>query len=413
MQPPPDRLDALLAASQTRSLDPAERAELAGLLRECGRMDDAQALEAEVPPEAAAAPEPAPGEPAPPRSPASRPAEPLLPRWMLGVAVVGLVCVLAAVLVPWALARSAARSELLCRERLQRVSFALRLASDAAGGYCPPLGADLASLLAPYQIQPDDLRCPSGAAYRLNPMLAGQRWETMAALPSTALLVEMGADGTPTCPHQGRCLGVLTSGWVGELDSLAKGSLATRLPTAPEPAAPVSQPAWPGPAPKASPAPSPTPGPTPTAPPAPAPSGTRPSTIPPTQPERPNAGPTATTQRVAARRASEPQVLSGESTPPEAKAWQSVLTMEGHDLATSQPFAVGEQGRVRFETWTNKLGPQPFRLLLVDEVGARPLRVLADGVGPSKGVAEIGAEGRFRVRVISVQPYKVAVEDRR
>ncbi|MBI5831118.1 MAG: hypothetical protein HZB16_02275 [Armatimonadetes bacterium] len=384
------------------------------LLREHGRMDEAEALEAEPqPPTAATAPEPTPQ----PEPSAPRPAAPLVPGWMVGVAAVGVVCVLVALLLPWWLGRHQARAETRCRERLQRVSFALRLAVDAADGYYPPVGTDLARLLATYQIQAADLRCPSGAVYRLNPMLAGRRQEDVVTLPSTALLVETSADGRPATPHRGRCLGVLANGWVGELDSVARGSVTASLPVSAAPEAPSTRPAWPQPAPSAPPAPVVAPvatanGPTPEPPPAPRRAGS-PRDIPPTEPERPGARQTGAAPRVTTRPASAPQVLSGDSAPPETKAWQTVLTMEGHDLATSQPFAVGEQSRVRFETHCNELGPQPFRLLLVDEVGARPLRVLAVGVGPSSGAAEIGAAGRFRVRVISVQPYKVSIEDRR
>lgn len=374
-----------------------ERSELAGLLRECGRMDEAEEVES--------APEepspPAPEQPAP--QPYLPPAKPLLPSWMAGVAAAGLVCLVVAIFLPIYGESRRARDLTLCRQRLQRVAFALRLAADAADGRYPAAGVHLATLLAPYQVQPADLKCPSGAVYQFNPQLAGQRQAVVADQPGLALLVEVGPDGQPAMPHRGACQGVLTSGWVGQLDSVARASLTARLP-ADEPPPAVSRPAL---------SPAPLPAATQTAPSSQTRPAPRPSTIPATQPENPKAAGSASPPRLAQRKASEPQVLSADSTPPETKAWQQVLSLEGHDLATSQPFEVGVQGRVRFETRCNELGPQPFRLVLVDEVGARPLRVLAVGVGPSKGIAEIGAEGRFRVRVISVQPYKLTVEDRR
>ena len=418
MQPPPDRLESLLDASEARALSPAERAELAGLLRECGRMDEADTWD--EPADDLPTPEPTPEPPAmePEDFEPEPDVEPLMPRWMMAVAVVGALCVLLALGLPWWIGRHQERSERVCRERLQRVSFALRLTLDVPGAVVPPASVDLAKLLANYQITPSDLRCPSGATYRLNPELAGRRLADVAELAGVALLVETKPDGSPATPHHGRCLGVLTNGWVGEMDSLARGSLTAKLPVPSAAPSMAPPPAWSPPAaaprPAAPPAATGTSAPTATAPPAVAPprSG-NPRDIPPTEPERPNAAGPGTGTNMGTRRASAPEVLPGDSTPPDTKAWQTVLNLEGHDLTTSQPFAVGEQGRVRFETTTNALGAQPFRLLLVDEVGARPLRVLAVGVGPSKGVADIGAEGRFRVRVISVQPWKVWIEDRR
>ena len=184
MQPPPDRLESLLDASETRALSLAERAELAGLLRECGRMDEADTWDepADDLPTPEPTPEPEPELPMmePEDFEPELPGEPLMPRWMMAIAVVGALCVLLALGLPWWVGRHQQRSEQVCRERLQRVSFALRLALDTQGAVVPPASVDLAKLLANYQISPSDLRFPSGATYRLNPELTGRRLADVA-----------------------------------------------------------------------------------------------------------------------------------------------------------------------------------------------------------------------------------------
>lgn len=410
MRRPPDRLEVLLAARDARPLSRSERAELAALLRDHGRLEEAELLE-QLP----TAPPPAPAAAPPPPPPSG------LPRWMYWLAGAGLVLLIIAALVPGFAARRARAHEALCLARLQRLSVALASAASSAGSRYPPTDANLLAVLRPYGIVADDLRCPTGAHYRLNPGLLSYPSASAQDLVGWALVYEARSNGEPAAPHAGECYGVLTSGTAGALTGIALQSLSLQAPPVDRPAVVAAPPTTPSPPLATPPAdagpapfvrPEPTDLPTPAAAPVPAPAPTpAPTTTAPAAPPAPAA--TAAPPlpaRVEGRPASAPEPLPSEGQPQRPQTWTPVVTLSGADRAVSAPFDAPLGCRLRFEAEPGLFGPGPITIALMDELGIRTVSVLVDQSSPATGNVDLGASGRFRLLVTTHQRFQVRVE---
>jgi hypothetical protein len=379
--------DALLAVRAQRPLAGAERADLAAALRTLGRDWEASELEAEPLPaplhEPLLAPSPGPaGDLGPPWQPRRRRG-----RWAVAALVAACALLGSVAGVAWR-SRGPAADD-VCRQRLARLGPALASYCSQHGGCYPPPGVDLAAALAPYGVTAEGLRCPLGASYRLNPVLADY---PAAAVPDPAqrpAVFEADAVGRPARIHDGLSFVLYVDGHqAAAAPEVVRAALFEPLPPAPAPAAaPAAAPpaATAAPAKPAAPAPKAVAKPTAT-----------PAAAPPALP------------KLAADSAAETPPL-----PPESKHWLTVLDWRDRGTKLSQAFEIGPQARLTWQTWDAAGGSQPFDLVLQDAASGRDLEILAQQMGLGRGTVELRHEGRVRLAAHSGQRFAVTVEDRR
>lgn len=296
-------------------------------------------------------------------------------------------------LLPASLSQREARDEQTCVRQLARLAFLLKFYADDHDGLLPVAGADLETLLRPYQHEQPV--CPRGARYRLNAQLWGRRLADLPSPHDTILLFEASESGLARFPHRDGTVCAFVDGSARRLSrALLTASLSLPLPpeppptrvvalprTSPTPPAPQPAPAQPAAVPaKAAPT---TAAPT-TAAPAPAPARPR-RTAPPPVPSRPAAA--------------QPP---GE--PPEPKSWQAAANFAGDGPSTTRPFSVEAPWRLH---WESAAGAPRVKLHVLDAHG-QTVRTLTSG-----SEAVLGASGTFRLRVEAVQGWRVAVEERR